>query len=326
MLIDKYNRIHNYLRISLTDNCNLRCFYCMPEEDYKFAPSSKLMQANEIEAITRTFVKLGVSKIRLTGGEPLVRKDADKIIRSFAQFPVSLTLTTNGTRLHEFTDILYEAHIKSINVSLDTLDSEKFNLITRRNNFARVWANVHTLVEQGVHVKINVVAMKGLNDNEILDFIQWTKHIPVHVRFIEFMPFSGNKWSSNKVLTWQQILQIIEAEYSFIPLKGEPNDTAKKYIVPGHAGTFAVISTMTSPFCGTCNRIRLTADGKMKNCLFSKDETDLLTALRNDEDIEPLIRASVNSKAKELGGQFVSNYEELHSDEIKNRSMIAIGG
>lgn len=326
MLIDKYNRIHNYLRISLTDNCNLRCFYCMPGEDYTFAPSSKLMQPNEIEAIAGTFVKLGVSKIRLTGGEPLVRKDADKIIRSLAKFPVALTLTTNATRLHEFINVLQEANITSVNISLDTLDPEKFNLITRRNNFERVWQNIHLLVNLGIHVKINVVAMKGLNDSEIIDFIHWTKNTPVHVRFIEFMPFSGNKWSSNKVLTWQQILQLIEQEFSFIPLKGELNDTAKKYIVPGHAGTFAVISTMTSPFCSTCNRMRLTADGKMKNCLFSKGETDLLTALRNGEEIEPLIRASVTSKAKELGGQFVSNFEELQSDDIQNRSMIAIGG
>jgi cyclic pyranopterin phosphate synthase len=326
MLTDKYNRIHNYLRISLTDNCNLRCFYCMPEENYAFAPSSKLMQLSEIEAIAGTFVKLGVNKIRLTGGEPLVRKDAAKIIRSLAKFPVALTLTTNGTRLHDFTNVLQEANITSVNISLDTLDPEKFNLITRRNNFERVWQNIHLLVDLGIHVKINVVAMKGLNENEINDFIKWTKDTPVHVRFIEFMPFSGNKWSSNKVLTWQQILQLIEQEFSFIPLKGELNDTAKKYIVPGHAGTFAVISTMTSPFCSTCNRMRLTADGKMKNCLFSKGETDLLTALRNGEEIEPLIRASVTSKAKELGGQFVSNFEELQSDDIQNRSMIAIGG
>src|SRR4051812_27989242 len=298
MLTDKYNRIHNYLRISLTDNCNLRCFYCMPEEDYKFAPASRLMQADEIDAIAGTFVKLGVNKIRLTGGEPLVRKDADKIIHSLAKFPVALTLTTNGTRLHEFTDVLRDANIRSINVSLDTLNSEKFNLITRRNNFERVWQNIHLLIEQGVHVKINVVAMKGLNDNEILDFVDWTKDTPVHVRFIEFMPFTGNKWTSNKVLTWQQILENIETKYSFIPLKGEPNDTAKKYIVPGHAGTFAVISTMTSPFCGTCNRMRLTADGKMKNCLFSKDEMDLLTAFRHGQDIEMLIRESINNKAK----------------------------
>lgn len=326
MLTDKFNRVHNYLRISLTDNCNLRCFYCMPEEDYKFAPSFKLMQADEIEVIASTFVKLGVNKIRLTGGEPLVRKDADKIIRSLSRFPVALTLTTNGTRLHEFTAVLHEANIKSVNISLDTLDSAKFNLITRRNNFNRVWENIHLMIEQGIHVKVNVVAMKGLNDNEINNFILWTKNTPVHVRFIEFMPFSGNKWSSNKVLTWQQILQTIETEFSFLPIKGEPNDTSKKYIVPGHEGTFAIISTMTSPFCSTCNRMRLTADGKMKNCLFSKGETDLLGALRNGEDIEPLIRASVSSKAKELGGQFVNNFEHLQSETIQNRSMIAIGG
>lgn len=326
MLIDNYNRVHNYLRISLTDNCNLRCFYCMPEENYAFTPSSKLMQTDEIEEIARTFVKLGVNKIRLTGGEPLVRKDAEKIIRSLAQFPVELTLTTNATRLHEFIHVLQEANIRSVNVSLDTLNAEKFNLITRRNNFDRVWQNIQLLIDNNFHVKINAVAMKGLNENEINDFIQWTKHAPVHVRFIEFMPFSGNKWSSNKVLTLQDILQIIETQYSFIPLKGDPNDTAKKYIVPGHAGTFAVISTMTSPFCGTCNRMRLTADGKMKNCLFSKNETDLLTALRNGDDIENLIIQSVSSKAKELGGQFSINYEELLSDEITNRSMIAIGG
>lgn len=326
MLTDKYNRPHNYLRISLTDNCNLRCFYCMPEEDYQFASSSKLMQADEIEAIAETFVKLGVNKIRLTGGEPLVRKDAEKIIRSLAKLPVKLTLTTNGTRLHEFTHVLHEANITSVNVSLDTLNAEKFNLLTRRNNFERVWENIHLIAEQGIHVKINVVAMKGLNDNEINDFIRWTKDTPVHVRFIEFMPFAGNKWTSNKVLTWQQILQIVESKYSFLPLKGELNDTSKKYIVPGHQGTFAVISTMTSPFCSTCNRMRLTADGKMKNCLFSKDETDLLGALRNGKDIESLIRASVSSKAKELGGQFINNFEQLQADAIKNRSMIAIGG
>ena len=326
MLIDKYNRLHNYLRISLTDNCNLRCFYCMPEEDYKFAPAAKLMQADEIKVIAGEFVKLGVDKIRLTGGEPLVRKDAEKIILSLAQFPVSMHLTTNGVRLHEFQKVLKEAGIKSINVSLDTLNADKFNLITRRNNFSRVWQNIHSLIEQGIHVKINVVAMKGLNDNEINDFIEWTKDAPVHVRFIEFMPFSGNKWTSNKVLTWDQILKIIETKFSFVPLKGELNDTAKKYIVPGHAGTFAVISTMTAPFCSTCNRMRLTADGKMKNCLFSKGETDLLAALRRGEDIEPLIRLSISNKARELGGQLLSDYQEIHAEEIENRSMIAIGG
>src|SRR3954467_2217230 len=142
MLTDKYNRVHNYLRISLTDNCNLRCFYCMPEEDYKFAPAARLMQADEIEAIAKAFVKLGVNKIRLTGGEPLVRKDADKIIRALAQLPVTLTLTTNGTRLYQYLEPLKQANIKSLNISLDTLQRDKFLLLTRRDQFTQVYDNI----------------------------------------------------------------------------------------------------------------------------------------------------------------------------------------
>ena len=168
--------------------------------------------------------------------------------------------------------------------------------------------------------------MKGINDSEIHDFIEWTRDTPVHVRFIEFMPFQGNQWNSSKVFTLQQILNVVDEKYSFIPLKDEKHDTAKKYMVPGHAGTFAVISTMSANFCGDCNRIRLTADGKMKNCLFSKEETDLLSALRRNEDILPLIHQSIRSKAKELGGQFTPDFENIHVEDIHNRSMITIGG
>jgi GTP 3',8-cyclase len=326
MLIDQFNRTHDYLRISLTDNCNFRCFYCMPEEEYEFTPASQLMQANEIEAIAKTFVGLGVKKIRLTGGEPLVRKDAADIILALSKLPVTLTMTTNGARLHEFLPILKQAGVTSLNVSLDTLQADKFQLVTRRDQFQRVYDNIHLLLENDIRAKVNVVAMKDFNDQEINDFVRWTKDTPVHVRFIEFMPFQGNKWTSNKVLTWQQILQIVESEFSFLPLKDELHDTAKKYIVPGHAGTFAVISTMSAPFCGTCNRMRLTADGKMKNCLFSKEETDLLTALRNGQDIIPLIRQSIHAKAKELGGQFSADFEHIEASAIQNRSMITIGG
>jgi cyclic pyranopterin phosphate synthase len=326
MLIDQFNRAHDYLRISLTDNCNFRCFYCMPDEEYEFTPASKLMQVHEIEAIAKIFVSLGVKKIRLTGGEPLVRKDAAEVILALSKLPVTLTMTTNGVRLHEFLPTLKQAGVTSLNVSLDTLQADKFQLITRRDQFQRVYDNIHLLLENDIRAKVNVVAMKDFNDHEINDFVRWTKDTPVHVRFIEFMPFQGNKWTSNKVLTWQQILKIVEAEYSFLPLKDELNETAKKYIVPGHAGTFAVISTMSAPFCGTCNRMRLTADGKMKNCLFSKEETDLLTALRNGQDIIPLIRQSIHAKAKELGGQFSADFEHIEASAIQNRSMITIGG
>lgn len=326
MITDAYNRIHNYLRISLTDNCNLRCFYCMPEEEYDFTPPSRLMQPAEIVALARVFVDQGVNKIRLTGGEPLVRKDAAAILLSLSKLPVELTLTTNGTRLHHFTGVLQEAGVRSLNVSLDTLQPEKFNLITRRNEFAAVRRNIQQLIEKGFHVKVNCVVMKGLNDDELNDFIAWTKDTPVHIRFIEFMPFSGNRWSSNKVVTLQHILDTVGAQYPYVPLQAGRHDTAKQFTVPGHAGTFAVISTMSAHFCGGCNRMRLTADGKLKNCLFSRTETDLLTPLRQGANVLPLIHQSIGSKARQLGGQLTTDFEHLQAGDIENRSMITIGG
>lgn len=326
MLIDGFNRIHNYLRISLTDNCNLRCFYCMPEEDYEFTPHSRLMQPSEIESLAKIFVENGVNKIRLTGGEPLVRKDAADIILRLSKLPVSLTMTTNATRLHDFAEVLEEAKIKSLNISLDTLDADKFQIITRRDGFQKVIDNIHLMISKNIHVKVNVVIMKGLNDHEINNFIEWTKDLAVHVRFIEFMPFEGNRWTSNQVFTMDEMLQLIGQKYSPIRLQDDIHDTAKKFAIEGHQGTFAIISTMSAPFCSTCNRMRLTADGKMKNCLFSQKETDLLTALRNGEDVLPLIQESIASKAKELGGQFTKDFEKIQTEDLQNRSMISIGG
>jgi cyclic pyranopterin phosphate synthase len=326
MITDKFNRVHDYLRISLTDNCNLRCFYCMPDEDYDFTPASRLMQTEEVLALSEIFVAEGVRKIRLTGGEPFVRKDAAKIINALSKLPVELTLTTNGTRLHDFVDVLADANIRSLNISLDTLDEDKFMLITRRNLFRQVMDNIELLIDKGVEVKINVVVMKDLNDKEINDFIAWTKYTPVKVRFIEFMPFSGNRWSSNKVFSADEILSVVGSAYDYIPVEGGPHDTARSYSIPGHAGNFAIISTMTNPFCGGCNRMRLTADGKLKNCLFSKGETDLLTALRSGEDVLPLIHQNIQSKAKELGGQFTTALQQIEALTIENRSMITIGG
>lgn len=326
MLIDSHQRVHNYLRISLTDNCNLRCFYCMPEENYEFTPHSRLMQPDEIESLAKLFVENGVNKIRLTGGEPLVRKDAADIILRLAKLPVKLTLTTNATRLHDFVDVLEQAGVRSLNISLDTLDADKFSIITRRDSFQKVMDNINLMISRNFHVKVNVVVMKGMNDHEINDFIEWTKDTPVHVRFIEFMPFEGNRWTSNQVFTWEEMLNEIRKKYQPVAIKGDIHDTAKKYMIEGHQGTFAVISTMSSPFCAGCNRMRLTADGKMKNCLFSQEETDLLSALRNGSDVLPLIQESILSKAKELGGQFTKDFEKIHTEDLHNRSMISIGG
>ena len=326
MIKDSFGRVHDYLRISLTDNCNFRCFYCMPEEEYDFTPASRLMQTEEIIQLATLFVQQGVKKIRLTGGEPLVRKDAPAIISALGKLPIELVITTNGTRIAEMLPSLIEAGIQSINISLDTLQPEKFMMITRRDVFHQVRSNVELLLQHKIKVKINMVVMKGLNDNEIKDFIEWTKHNPIQIRFIEFMPFSGNKWTSNKLFSLQEILQVIEKDFSVLQVEVEPNDTAKRFMIPGHEGSFAIISTMTAPFCSTCNRMRLTADGKMKNCLFSDGETDLLTALRNGEEVLPLIQASIWNKKKELGGQLVADFEKIDASTIHNRSMITIGG
>ena len=327
MIKDRFGRVHNYLRISLTDNCNLRCFYCMPEEDYDFTPASRLMQTDEIVALSRIFVEQGVTKIRLTGGEPLVRKDAAAIIEALSQLPVQLTMTTNGTRVKALLPVLKASSIRSLNISLDTLQAERFFFMTRRDQFDIVREGIELLLEHQFHVKINVVVMKDLNEGEINDFVAWTKDHPVHIRFIEFMPFAGNRWSSNKVVSYREILDIIGQKYTFDALPGLVNDTAKAFHVPGHQGSFAIISTMTAPFCEGCNRIRLTADGKLKNCLFSKGETDLLTPLRQGKAILPLIESNIAAKEAALGGQFtVENFEQIVSASIENRSMITIGG
>lgn len=326
MIKDTFGRVHDYLRISLTDKCNLRCFYCMPEEKYAFAPSSKLMQVDEIEMIAKLFVEHGVKKIRLTGGEPLVRKDAPKILKSLGKLNIELAITTNGIRVDEMLTELLEANIKSINISLDTLISEKFLQITRRDLFRRVRNNIDLLLQHNIKVKINVVVMKGFNDDEILDFIALTKDNNIEVRFIEFMPFSGNRWTSNQVFTLHEILLKVNSKYDMIPVQHEPNDTSRKYRIDGHLGSFAVISTMSQPFCDTCNRMRLTADGKLKNCLFSKVETDLLGALRKGEDILPMIQQTMMAKAKALGGQFSGVFEDIDASKLENRSMITIGG
>jgi len=326
MLIDQHHRIHDYLRISLTDNCNLRCFYCMPDEDYHFMPHQQLMQPDEILQIAKHFVALGVRKIRLTGGEPFVRKDAATIIRSLGTLGVALSITTNATRVDQFLDDLQAAGVQSVNISLDTLDRARFQLITGRDLYHKVQENIALLLQRGFKVKLNVVVVKGLNDQEVLDFVAWTKTTPITIRFIEFMPFDGNKWNSDKLVTWQEMLSSIGTQYELTPIITEPNDTSKYYSVKNHLGNLAFITTMSAPFCSTCNRVRLTADGKIKNCLFSQSETDLLTVLRSDGDLGNLIKAAIWDKHAALGGQFSKDFEKIDTGALHNRSMIAIGG
>ncbi|OOG78239.1 GTP 3',8-cyclase MoaA [Algoriphagus sp. A40] len=326
MLQDTFGRIHDYLRISLTDNCNFRCSYCMPVEEMEWMPQSKLMSKDEILKLAEIFVSLGVNKIRLTGGEPLVRKEFPEILAGIAKMGVESTLTTNGVLIHKHIQALKDAGVRSVNVSLDTLNREKFQKLTRRDQFEQVWDNILLLLQEGFRVKVNAVALHGMIEEEICDFVKVTEKLPLHIRFIEFMPFSGNHWSSKQVVTAKQMLDLVQTQFPIEKLEDKKHDTAKKYQVPGFEGTFAFITTMSEHFCGDCNRMRLTADGKIKNCLFGKEELDLLAALRSGLEVIPLIKMSILRKHQALGGQFSQDYKKADPDKIDNRSMITIGG
>jgi molybdenum cofactor biosynthesis protein A len=329
ILTDDFGRKHNYLRISLLEKCNLRCTYCMPADGIALSPKASLMTADEIFAIAQTFVENGVDKIRLTGGEPLLRKDFPEIVSKLATLNTSLSITTNGILIDRHIEVLKQAKIKKINLSLDTLVSSKFHSITLRNQFEKVIDNLHLLLNNDFEVKVNVVLMKDFNENEIIDFVQLTKFLPLSIRFIEFMPFAGNEWDRSKMVSQKEILSKVEECFSLDKiqkLEDEKNFTARTYKIEGFQGNFGIISSITNPFCDGCNRIRLTANGKIKNCLFSNSETDLLTAFRNGESITNLISESIKNKKKVRAGMVTISEMDDPTLHFDNRSMIAIGG
>ncbi|MFP5471091.1 MAG: GTP 3',8-cyclase MoaA [Bacteroidia bacterium] len=326
-LTDTFSRTHDYLRISLTERCNLRCFYCMPEEGVQLRDKTEFMSAEETIEIAKTFVSLGVKKIRLTGGEPLIKKNAEHIIKALGKLPVELAITTNAVLVDNFIDTFKQAGIKSVNVSLDSLKEERFNAISRRNYFIKIKSNIDLLLQNNFDTKLNVVVIKGVNDDEVVDFIRWSHHSNINIRFIEFMPFDGNNWNMDKKVSYKEILAMAENTFgknAIEKISDKPNDTARNFKLKNGLGSFGIISTVTNPFCDTCNRIRLTADGKIKNCLFSQSETDLLTALRNNEDIVPLIRTTILDKKQQRGG--FKAFDENFLKSYSNRTMTAIGG
>ncbi|TYP74320.1 GTP 3',8-cyclase MoaA [Aquimarina intermedia] len=328
ILTDTFGREHNYLRISLTERCNLRCTYCMPAAGITLSPKSHIMTYEEIYTIAKEFVANGVTKIRLTGGEPLVRKDAALIMEKLATLPIELAITTNGVLVDRFIETFKKCGIKTVNISLDSLSASKNKSITRRDYFTKVYNNIQLLLKEGFEVKLNCVLMKGFNDNEIVDFIALTKKQPLQIRFIEFMPFDGNKWNMEKLVSLEDILKQVYNRYDisdFIRLNDKPNDTAKNYQIKGYKGTFAIISSVTNPFCDSCNRIRLTANGHLKNCLFSTTESDVLTPLRNGNPIAAVIKKAVLAKKNTRNG--MDTLQKFKDPAFhNNRSMIAIGG
>ena len=329
ILQDLHGRNHGYLRISLIERCNLRCSYCMPEEGVQLSPKSHIMTYEEIYEIAKTFVNHGVTKIRLTGGEPLIRKDIPVILEKLATLPVELSITSNAIIIDKFIDVLKVSGVKKINISLDSLDKNKFHQITRRDQFDIVYKNMLLLVEEGFTVKVNVVLMKDFNENEIIDFINLTKALPIVIRFIEFMPFDGNKWDMSKMVSYAEVMALVNASFpekDINRLQDAPNDTSKNYKIKDYKGSFAIISSVTNPFCDSCNRLRLTANGQLKNCLFSSEESDILTTFRAGKSIEPIIQKAVQAKFKVRGG--MDTLEKLQEPKLhnNNRSMITIGG
>ncbi|SFC43707.1 cyclic pyranopterin monophosphate synthase subunit MoaA [Algibacter lectus] len=329
VLQDLHGRDHAYLRISLIERCNLRCSYCMPAEGVPLSPKSHLMTYEEIYDIAKIFVKHGVTKIRLTGGEPLIRKDIPVILEQLSSLPVELSITSNAVIIDKYIDILKKNGVNNINVSLDSLNAEKFKHITRRDQFTKVYNNILLLVKEGFNVKLNAVLMKDFNEDEIIDFIHFTKDLPIAVRFIEFMPFDGNKWDMSKMVSYADVMLLVNAafpEKDIDRLTDAPNDTSKNYKIKGYQGSFAIISSVTNPFCDSCNRLRLTANGQLKNCLFSSGESDLLTTLRAGNSIEPIIQKAVQAKFKVRGG--MDTLKKLQEPKLhnNNRSMITIGG
>ena len=301
----------------------------MPEDGIQLTEKANVLTHEEIIFLAKEFVNLGVNKIRLTGGEPLIKKNIEKIIRELTALPISLGITTNGILLDKYIDLFKECGVIDINISLDTLDKEKFELMTRRDYYDSVMSNIDECILAGFNVKINAVLIKGTNDNEIIDFIEYTKDKNVSFRFIEFMPFDGNKWDTSKVVSLDDVLEKVNGNYTkseIIKLEDKENDTTKNYSIKGYKGSFGVISTVTNPFCDSCNRIRLTANGRIKNCLFSAEETNLLAPLRAGENIVPHILKAVYPKKKSRGGMISDEDFFDKENNTKNRAMISIGG
>jgi len=327
-LIDTFDRVHDNLRVSVTDRCNIRCFYCMPETGVKFQPREQLLTFEEIERFVRIAVTLGVRKLRVTGGEPLLRKDLAKLIRKLSAIEgiEDLALTTNGVLLTEQAQELYDAGLRRINVHLDTLDRERFKQITRRDDFDRVLEGIDTALRMGYGpIKINAVAVKNLVEPDIVPLARFGRERGIEIRYIEFMPLDSQRlWDRSRVLLADDMIEMLAREIG--PLReipdADPRAPATEYEFEDGGGRVGFIASVSRPFCLNCNRIRLTADGKFRYCLFAIEETDIRTLLRNggpDEAIAEAVRGSV--KAKWIG-------HEINSTQFvpPPRPMYSIGG
>ncbi|MCB0719288.1 MAG: GTP 3',8-cyclase MoaA [Bacteroidetes bacterium] len=325
LLTDTFGRRHDYLRISLTERCNLRCQYCMPEEGVALSPRDHILTFEEIVRLARHFVAAGVTKIRLTGGEPLVRKNVEELVDAIGAIDglETLAITTNGLLLPKKLDRLVAGGVNLVNISLDSLQTERFRRIARRDGLDIVRRAIDLALEAGVRTKVNCVVMKGVNDDELVDFVSLTQNLPIEVRFIEFMPFAGNMWNDAEFMPFDAMMERIRVTYPGLRrLEDGPNDTSKAFAVPGFAGRVGFITSMTQEFCSTCNRLRITADGNLKVCLFGNAEVSLRDAMRDgatDGELSELIGSAVNRKKAAHAGLY-------NLVTMDNRPMILIGG
>jgi cyclic pyranopterin phosphate synthase len=327
-LIDTFGRVHDNLRISVTDRCNIRCFYCMPEDGVKFMPREEILHFEEIERFVRAAVRLGITKLRITGGEPLVRKDLPVLVRKLAAIPgvEDLALTTNGVLLAGLAPALYDAGLRRLNIHLDTLDRARFERITRRDDLSAVLNGIERSLALGFGpIKINAVSVKGLTEPDVAPLARYGRERGIEIRFIEFMPLDAQRlWDRGAVLMQDEVMAILEREVApleAIPVR-DPRAPATEFRFADGVGEVGFISSVSRPFCLNCNRIRLTSDGKLRYCLFAIEEMDVKTLLRSgaaDGEIAAAIRANV--RAKWLG-------HEINSARFvpPPRPMYSIGG
>ena len=305
-LLDGFGRVHRDLRISVTDRCNFRCDYCMPAEGMDWLPREELLTFEEITRVARVMVeRFGITSVRLTGGEPTVRARLPLLVGALARLGVDLSLTTNGATLAGLADDLAAAGLQRINVSLDSLRADRFEQLTRRNALSDVLAGIDAAVGAGLSpVKVNVVPIRGVNDDELADFVQFGRDRGVEVRFIEFMPLDAQgEWRSERVVTRAEVLAAVADRFEFEALS-RGHEPAERFRLIDGSGSFGVVPSVTAPFCGDCDRVRLTSDGMLRNCLFAADDHDLRPVLRgggSDTDLAAAVAACVAVKREGHG-------------------------
>ena len=330
MLYDNHGRPINYLRLAVTDRCNLRCFYCMPEEGIDYLPRKELMTYEEMERVVTLMVSLGIDKVRITGGEPFLRKGMMEFLERLLQIRglKKLNITTNGTLTAGLVPQLKAIGVTSVNLSMDTLDPQRFFAITRRNNFKVVMQTFHELLEHGMPTKLNAVVMNGRNTEDIIPMIELARHHPIGVRFIEEMPFNGSG-EDGRPQPWAfpQILEYIQSYFPDIQrLKDEPSSTSFNYQIPGFKGTVGIIAAYSRLFCGSCNRIRLTPQGMLKTCLYDDGVFNLKDLVRKGASDEHLKMALLDALGNRAKDGFEAERKRNMFGLPVSESMATIGG